>query len=273
MLQKYQEIYNEWMKKFKSNLKSSDYYGTKSFYLLNKEIFGFSGKKNKDIYQKFLNHYIIDEEKNFFLLDESTWEKIKSDYPNEVEVKINGIFQHNKFIFGINKYIYYFYFINDRQEINEGYFKLQDHNPNYDEIISMFYNLDINNFMQKMKIEKQKHDLQTIKYKNLTYFIKIKGKDIKNTDISKNKINDNIKNLNNNNHDTNIQTNNQNYPKKQISNNYRNNYNNERNIKNKFPQVNDLNINKNNHFKDDIFHNDMQRINANNFLIDNKKKK
>ena len=216
MLQKYEGLYNEWLKSFKSKLNSPNYNKTVSLYLLNKEIFELPNRKNNynnELYQKFLEKNIINENKNFFLLNQKIWDIIKLDYPNETEVKIDGKYIHNKYIIIINKFIYYFYFINERQEIKEGYFRFQDKNQELQNILAMFYDYEINNFFREMNIKEEINDLQTIKYKGFIYFIRIKGTDIHKNDFVKKPKNNNAQHCNNintlniNNHEKNNKNN------------------------------------------------------------------
>ena len=59
-----------------------------------------------ELYQNYLDKNNINENKNFYLLDKKTWDKIKLDYKEESEVKVNGLYIHNKYKFQINKFIY-----------------------------------------------------------------------------------------------------------------------------------------------------------------------
>ena len=214
MLQKYELPYNEWLKSFKSKLNSPNYDKTVPLYLLNKEIFDSSRSKknfNSELYIYYYNKLNINENKNFYLLDKKTFDKIKLDYPEEQEIKIDGLFKNNKCMFKISETVYYFYFMNKRQEIKEGFFKFGDKNSKLiNKIIIEFHKLDINDFFKEMKIKSDVNSIQEINYNRIRYSIKIKGKDIQNNiNVNckiKNNTNKNMNNINhfNNNHQNNI---------------------------------------------------------------------
>ena len=268
MSNKYIKYLNDWINSFKRKLSDDDYYKSESLFILNREFFTNPGKKdnyNKSITKNYLDKYIIDEEKYFYILNEETWKKIKLDNPKEIELKVNGVFDFLKYYFKINEYIYYFYFINEDNKIKECFFRFNENGEFINEIITEFINLEINDFFNKMKI-KDNLDIQTIYYKGKNFLFKIKGELYKNNDFNnininnKKNINYNINNINKNNNNNEINNNNIN---NDINNNlhknhihHRHNSNNNLNMINKnnidilINIENNFNIKKNNIFND-----------------------
>ena len=242
---KYKKYYKEMIISFKRDLNGGKY-GCSDFYILNKDFLDFPekrGRLNEKLLIQYKNKYIIEEDKRFVILDENTWSKIKSDYPNEKEIKVKGSFTQHKYIFEINNLIYYFYYING-SEIKEGYFRFQEHNF-ASRIIAMFYDLKIPEFFKKMKI-KEINELQTINYENNIFYTKLKGKG--------NKSNNNIVNK----------------TKKIIDNNQLNNFNNN-NIHNKINNNITNNVNIDNHKKVQFnnYNNNNHNNGKNNNLLNN----
>ena len=268
---KYKIYFQEWLNKFKQKLNQKQYECTE-LYILNKDFLDFpkrGGNLNKTLLIVYKNKYVIDEEKIFVILDKNTWKKIREDYPSEIEIKVNGAYDHCKYVFEINELIYYFYFINERNEIEEGYFKFQIHDFG-STIISKFYHLTINEFIYKMNI-KNINELQTINYQNNIFYFKFKGRTKKyinnnNDNNYGNRFNNNQNNINNinnlniiNNHDNkkpiNINNINVNI---MIQNNNNNNMNKINNINN---HIHNNNQNQNIIYKDN--NNNNQKINHN----------
>ena len=109
----YSKYISDCSSKFKSYLNSKENKFI-SFYILNKEFIdipNLRGNSNKKILKINDEQQEIDKEKLFYLIDDETWKKIKSDYPNEIELKVNGSFDNKKYTFNITPKIIYFYFI------------------------------------------------------------------------------------------------------------------------------------------------------------------
>ena len=100
---KYKKYLDNWYYSFKSKLYDGNYKEYQSsFYVLNKEFFTAyqrNKKYNQYIIKSYNGKYIVDEEKEFYILNENTWNKIKYDYPYEMELKVKGAIQHNKCYF------------------------------------------------------------------------------------------------------------------------------------------------------------------------------
>ena len=152
-----------------------------TYFILSKDFIDFPEKRgstNKNILKKINNGvFMLDPDKSFYVLDYSTWSKIKKEYPDELEVNVKGKFCNFKFFFEIMD-LYYFYFINDNNILIEGYmiFKNKEFS---DEIIQMFSEFKIDNFFKEMKIQKT-YDTQKINYKNQFFSLKFKKKQIMN---------------------------------------------------------------------------------------------
>ena len=173
---KYKKYLENWYDSLKLKLYDENYNDYSSdFYVLNKEFFT-SQKRNKKYNQYIIKSYngknIVDEEKEFYILNEETWNKIKYDFPNEMELKVIGAIDHNKFYFEINEFIYYFYFINKDNEFEEGYFEFQEYIYG-NKIIYIFFDLDIYEFLRKMKIV-DSNEKQKVYYEDQYFFIKRK---------------------------------------------------------------------------------------------------
>ncbi len=100
---KYKKYYKEMIISFKRDLNGGKY-GCSDFYILNKDFLDFPekrGRLNEKLLIQYKNKYIIEEDKRFVILNENTWSKIKSDYPNEKEIKVKGSFTQYKYIFEI----------------------------------------------------------------------------------------------------------------------------------------------------------------------------
>ena len=88
---KYKEYLKSNLETFKSKLKSNDSNRNTSYFLVNKEFF--SSNERKNFNKELLINNIINENKNFYILDEPTWRAIKSDYGEIEEIKIKqGVF-------------------------------------------------------------------------------------------------------------------------------------------------------------------------------------
>lgn len=178
-----------------------------TYFILNKDFTDFPEKRgntNKNMLKKLNNGvFMLDPDKSFYVLDNSTWSKIKKEYPDEFEVDVKGKFCNFKFVFEIIDLYYYFYFINDNNMLCEGYmiFKNKEFS---EEIIKIFSELEIHNFFKEMKIQNT-YDIQKINYKNQFFSLKFKKNEIinkiykipfqkKNThkiNIASNELNDN----------------------------------------------------------------------------------
>jgi hypothetical protein len=176
--------------KFKENLNSIQRKTRFKFFLLNRLFFESSQENDKVNHlilvddSKYENDedLVIDPEKDFYLLDKSSWNKIKSKFPNEIELKFLGYFCNKKFILEINNYIYYFYYINNsNNSIEEGYFNF-DNDEFGHSIISKFFDTEINDFFEEMNIKEENAE-QKIIYKNQSFIFKLKKKN-KNNDIN-----------------------------------------------------------------------------------------
>ena len=173
---------------------------------------------------------------------------IKKTFPNEKEIKIEGRYENKKYVFEIDNNTYYFYFVNDNNELNEGYIKGDKHST-ASKIVSEFIFMIINKFINKFNINNNSNSQQKITRSNYYFYFKLKSKN------------------------TNKQNNNNNH--KQIKNvdNFGNNIKNVNNNFNNFNKNNDHNHqnngqlalfqNKNNHINN-------MRINNNNIHIQQK---
>ena len=254
---KYITYLEHWYDSLKLKLYDENYKDYKlDLYVLNKEFFSSkqrNRKFNQYIIKSYREKYIVDEEKEFFILNKNIWNKIRYDFPNEMELKVRATIVQNKCFIKINEYIYYFYFINKDNEFEEGYFQFQDHIYGSN-IISLFIELDIYEFFKKMKI-RDSNEIQKIYYEDQYFFIKRKRKFHSQNDF-KNNINENI---NKNNKKIN----------NQIENN--NNFGNSNNDKKDKLTNNSINNIQNNN-KNNIDHNIMNTNNMINNNINNKNK-
>ena len=177
--------------KFKEDLKSIKEKTKFKYFILNKEFFDSSEKREKVNHLILLNEFkddnyddlIIDPEKDFYLLNKSSWIKIKADFPQEIELKFYGLFCNNKFILKINNQIYYFYYYinNNDNNIKEGYF--QFNNSEFGKtIILKFFDSEISSFFKEMKI-REINKKQTIHYNKNSFIFRLKTKE-KNNDIA-----------------------------------------------------------------------------------------
>ena len=239
---------NDWNKKFKNNIKNSN--KSEVLFLLNKELL-FNGASNqRNLNSRILNpNNQIEEEKDFYIINKEIWQEIKKKYPYEKEICIDeGRYENGKYIFIINEYIYYFYFINDYDQLMEGYFRFQVPKDST-EIINNFIFDTINDFFNKFHI-KINNELQNIIFENTYFLFKIKTK--LNTNINNNII---INEKNNNKINNEIRWNN-------LFNN--NNHNNNKNFPFNNPGNNINLINNNNIAHNNINHNIINNINFNN---------
>ena len=168
----YKKSYENWKKEFFSKLNTLEYHYEK-IYLIHNDFFNISHEENAN---KKLNN-ISDEklvEENFLVLDEKTWKQIKDIYPKEYEIEKNGLFGMYKFYFGINPYIYYFYFLNENNDIKEGYFIFKKHDF-ADKIIQILNNKNIYDFFNEMNI-KMTNKIQSLYYDGQSYKIRLKEK-------------------------------------------------------------------------------------------------
>ena len=178
------DLYSKYIYGFYSNFQK-DIKTTKdspiflTYFILSKDFNDFPEKRgntNKNILKKLDNGvFILDPDKSFYVLDKSTWSKIKQEYPNELEIDVEGKFCNFKFFFEIMD-LCYFYFINDNNMLSEGYmiFKNKEFS---DEIIKMFSELKIDNFFKEMKIQNI-YDTQNINYKSQFFSLKLKKSQI-----------------------------------------------------------------------------------------------
>ena len=194
---------HEWHKKFISKIKTENKQET--LYLINQEIF-VSSNHLGNLNSKILDSQnIIDKENNFVIINEEIWKMIKKTFPNEKEIKIEGGYDNQKYVFLIDKYTYYFYFVNDNKELNEGYIK-GDNSNTASRIASELISININEFINKFHIDKNSNSQQKITRSNYYFYFTLKSKNtnkqnnnnnhnqIKNVDNFVN----NIKNVNNN---------------------------------------------------------------------------
>ena len=253
------------------------------------------GNLNKNI----LIENIIDyKDASFIIINEDIWNKIKSNYPDEKTLVYNGIFQNHKFLLEINRkhnnHIFYFYYINDKGDIEEGYFKFNNFQQS-NNIIMEFNNLKVNEFFRKMKIQKNNNNEQIISYNGENYIVKIKGnkrikKSNKQIDYNNFNINNNNNNYINNNRQLNINNNNeinenlnskeynnQNHNKsnnlknknKDNNHNIKNNEDNNNIIKEYISNINPSNKNYNNNIKDNNNNKSINNNNLNNKYVHN----
>ena len=200
---KYNTLIFAWADEFKKNILKSN--NSFEFYPLNKDFLNYPADRGN------LNIKIIDDENNivdinktFLILDESTWTKIKSHYPNEIELKIKGLFYNKKCILTIKEAkIYYFYYINEKGDIEEGYFIFKEYNF-ANKIISKFQELNIYDFFKEFNINFSQNIInkpQKITYKEQNFYFIIKDKDRNNSNNKDNlfRLNKGKKELNNNN--------------------------------------------------------------------------
>jgi hypothetical protein len=176
---KYRDDINIWISKFKYKL-SLNQYETANYYIVNKEIIDNEqgiGHFNKLLLIKYNRRYMVNPEKNFLIIDQQNWLKIKSDNHCEKEIIVKGSFTNKKYVFEINPYLYYFYFLNDDDyDIQEGYLMFGDCKIR-DVILFKFYELEIKDFLKEMKIQKI-YEIQKIYYQyqgqRPSFLIKIK---------------------------------------------------------------------------------------------------
>ena len=145
----YDEEYNKWREQFKKNIKSLN--TREALYIVNTELF-YSNNKSGNFNSKILiNNSQLDEEKDFVIIDKTLWSKIKKDYPNETEIKFEGIYQNKKYDFIINNFIYYFYYVNEKNHLIEGYYRFELPNQASD-IFTKFMASDFNDFINNYLI-------------------------------------------------------------------------------------------------------------------------
>ena len=204
----YNNDIDKWHLFLKSNLKENKNQNME-LYILNKSflnVYEKRGQLNKHLLNE---NNDIDPDKNFYILDKIIWSRIKIDYPSERELKVEGILNNKKCVLDFGKHLYYFYFLNINQKIMEGYMKFENQ-ENAELIIAKFFELEINDFFQKMKIKNQIKEIQNIFYQNqnqnFNFVFKLKqDKDIRNNNNVFTKNNDargnrfNQPNYNNNN--------------------------------------------------------------------------
>ena len=273
----YHDEYKRWREQFKLNIKSKN--TSETLYIVNKELFSSNNKKG-NINSKILrDNSQLDEEKDFVIIDKTFWSKIKKDYPNEKEIKIDGRYDNKKYNFIINDYIYYFYYLNEMNHIIEGYFSFEL--PlKASKIFSNFINSEFNIFINDYGIDINSNSLQSINKNDARFFFKIKSNNTNKNNIIDNNhhfhnigniginanINNNINriNINNNINKANIN----NIPKNNnriSSQNVKNNNNNFINNGMKINRDNRFNINNNNN----ININNIQNFNNFNQMIMN----
>ena len=194
---------HEWNKKFISKIKTENKQET--LYLINQEIF-VSSNHLGNLNSKILDSQnIIDKENNFVIINEEIWKMIKKTFPNEKEIKIEGGYDNQKYVFLIDKYTYYFYFVNDNKELNEGYIK-GDNSNTASRIASELISISINEFINKFHINKNSNSQQKINESNHFFYFRLKSKNTnkQNNNNNHNQIKNvgnfvnNIKNVNNN---------------------------------------------------------------------------
>ena len=194
---------HEWNKKFISKIKTENKQET--LYLINQEIF-VSSNHLGNLNSKILDSQnIIDKENNFVIINEEIWKMIKKSFPNEKEIKIEGRYEYQKYVFRIDNNTYYFYFVNDNKELNEGYIK-GDNSNTASRIASELISISINEFINKFHINKNSNSQQKINESNHFFYFRLKSKNTikQNNNNNHNQIKNvgnfvnNIKNVNNN---------------------------------------------------------------------------
>ena len=179
----YHEEYNKWREQFKKNIKSLN--TREALYIVNTELF-YSNNKSGNFNSKILiNNSQLDEEKDFVIIDKTLWSKIKKDYPNETEIKFGGIYQVKKYNFRINNFIYYFYYVNEKNHLIEGYYRFELPNQ-ASEILSKFMASDFNDFINNYGININSNSLQNINKNDVKFFFRIKPGIKKKNDIINN---------------------------------------------------------------------------------------
>ena len=164
---------HEWNKKFISKIKTENKQET--LYLINQEIF-VSSNHLGNLNSKILDSQnIIDKENNFVIINEEIWKMIKKTFPNEKEIKIEGGYDNQKYVFQIDKYTYYFYFVNDNNELNEGYIK-GDKSNTASMIFSKFIEINFNEFINRFHIDKNSNSRQKITRSNYYFYFRLKSK-------------------------------------------------------------------------------------------------
>ena len=175
----YRNYINDIILEFKDNLNRNYQEIQYDFYILNIEFFNnpqIRGNSNKDILVNHKDGPILDYNKSFLILNKEIWLKIKNDFPNEKEIRKEGTFYKNKFMFKINDHIYYFYFLNYQKGIEEGYFIFEKFKEEANLIIPIFWESKINDFFIEMGI-KDNYKEQNIVYKSILFRFKIKPHD------------------------------------------------------------------------------------------------
>ena len=261
----YHEEYNKWREQFKKNIKSLNI--REALYIVNTELF-YSNNKSGNFNSKILiNNSQLDEEKVFVIIDKTLWSKIKKDYPNETEIKFEGIYQDKKYNLIINNFIYYFYYVNEKNHLIDGYYRFELPYK-ASEIFSKFMASDFNDFINNYGININSNSLQNINKNDVKFFFRIKPGIKKKNDINNNnnQFNNfgNIKinaNINNNINGANI---NNNINRANINNNI-----NRANINN-IPKNNNRLLSPNeNHNNNIIINNGMLRNRDNRFNMNN----
>ena len=261
----YKEEYKKWREQFKSNIKSLN--TRETLYIVNIELF-YSNNKSGNFNSRILCNNQLDEEKDFVIIDKTLWSKIKKDYLNEEEIKFEGIYENKKYTIYINNYIYYFYYVNEKNHLIEGYFRFELPYK-ASEIFSKFISSNFNDFINDYGININNNTIQTINKNNARFIFKIKSNNINKNDIINNQQFNNMKNIEiNTNKNNNINKANNNINKNNINNANRNINNiNEPNINNIPKNNNGLSSNanqKNNFINNEIIRNRNNRFNINN---------
>ena len=178
----YRDELKQWLEQFKSNIKSKN--TRETLYIINKELI-YSKNKFENFNSKILiDNSQLEEEKDFIIIDKTLWTTIKNDYPNEKEIKFEGIFVKKKYIFYINNFIYYFYYVNEMNHLIEGYFRFELLEQ-VSEIFSKFMESNFNDFINNYGININSNSLQIINKNDAKFFFRIKS-DIKNQNIINN---------------------------------------------------------------------------------------
>ena len=182
-----------------------------------------------------------------------------------MELKVKGAIDHNKCYFIINEFIYYFYLINKDNEFEEGYFQFQDY-ENGAKIISLFTDLDVYEFFNKMKISDYSNTIQKVYYEGQYFSIKRKRLYNRQNNIN---INDNFNrnNININNHiENNNNLNHHHHRQNHENNNNKNKMHNAQNNQRHNQNLNDIqnhNFGNNNNDKKDKWNNNKNNNNIN----------
>ena len=179
----YENEIRKWREQFKLNIKSKN--TGETLFIVNKELL-YSKNKFEKFNSKILNNdNELEEEKDFIIIDKTTWSRIKNNFPSEKEIKIEGRYENKKYTFLINDYVYYFYYVNENNHLIEGYFRFQLPNEG-SKIFSKFICSDFNAFINEYNININSNSQQTIDKNNIKFYFQIKSGNKNKNDINSN---------------------------------------------------------------------------------------